>query len=140
MAELSDRIAAEQEAMQTILAALPAEQQLDRLSKLEIAGIGSLLQNFYNGVENILKQIFAHQGTPLPTGHSWHNELLDQTAQFEILSHSTIDALKPFLAFRHYFVHAYALDLRVDRLAPLVQQIPEIYQKFLAEITNYLKS
>ena len=101
MAELSDRIAAEQEAIQITLAAFPSEQQLDRLSKLEIAGIGSLLQNFYNGVENILKQIFAHQGRSLPVGNSWHNELLNQAAEHEILSNAIVDALKPFLAFRH---------------------------------------
>jgi hypothetical protein len=34
------------------------------------------------------------------------------------------------LAFRHYFSHAYALDLYADRMEPLVDAARVVYQHF----------
>jgi hypothetical protein len=57
MADCKDRVEAEYEAIENTLSFLP-DKSSSRLSKLELAGLATLIHNFYNGVENILKQVF----------------------------------------------------------------------------------
>jgi len=75
MANFKDRVEAEYEAIENTLSLLP-EKPTAQLSQLELAGLAALIHNFYNGIENILKQIFQLKSLEIPTGSSWHQELL----------------------------------------------------------------
>ena len=59
MVRLKQRIQAELENIDEIFKEMPLHSSLPRLSTLELAGVAALLHNFYNGIENILKQIFV---------------------------------------------------------------------------------
>jgi predicted metal-dependent hydrolase len=127
------RIEAEYEAMQNALSALP-DRPLATLSQLELAGVAALLHSFYNGIENILRQVFQAKSFPIPQGESWHRDLLLSAAAKRVLSDRLLENLKRYLAFRHFFSHAYALDLFPDRMKPLVKDAESVFSTFKDEI------
>ena len=129
------RIEAEYEAIESALSALP-DRPLSTLSRLELAGVAALLHNFYNGIENVLKQVFQSRALPVPQGESWHRDLLVAAVEKGILSNRLLDDLKRYLAFRHFFGHGYALNLFPERMEPLVRDAEPVFIKFRGEIEN----
>jgi hypothetical protein len=58
MAEIKDRILAELENIDKVIIELSNCGKLSEMSTIEISGVGALLHNFYNGIENVVKQVF----------------------------------------------------------------------------------
>ena len=131
------RIEAEYEAIENTLSALP-NRPLSTLSQLEIAGVAALLHNFYNGIENILKQVFLKKSFPIPQGESWHRDLLLSAAEKNTISNLLLNNLKRYLAFRHYFSHAYALELFPKRIEPLVKDAVALFNQFKQQIDDII--
>lgn len=138
MGELSQRIQAELENIDELFIEMPSNENLPKLSTLELAGVAALLHNFYNGIENILKQIVLSKKLEVPSGESWHKELLELALSKEFISEDCKNNLSQFLAFRHFFSHAYALDLYPDKMEPLVKDSKEVYEKFKKDIEKFL--
>jgi uncharacterized protein YutE (UPF0331/DUF86 family) len=138
MTPLRARVDAEFEQIERVLEAFPQDRPYADLSALELAGVSTLLHNFYNGIENVLKQVVQTQGLLVPDGPSWHRDLVNLAVSNELILASTSDALKPYLAFRHFFVHAYAIDLEAERLEPLSKNVDNVFARFRRDIEKAL--
>ena len=137
MADYRAYIDAEYEEIEKALSSLPTKPMTE-LSKLELAGVGALLHNFYNGIENVLKQAFRIKNIQILQGESWHRDLLLKAIEENILSETLSDELKRYLAFRHFFSHGYAIDLSPDRMEPLISAVRDVFKNFKREIDKVL--
>ena len=139
MAEVHERIEAEFENIERAVAELPGSDSLPNLSSLELAGVAALVHNFYNGIENILKQIVVSCSKELPHNSSWHRDLVNIAISNGIISESTAKELRRYLAFRHFFSHGYSFDLDKERITPLVKGIQGTLNCFRDDIDKTLK-
>lgn len=136
MAKVRERVDAEFENIGRVIAEMPDICVLPTLSSLELAGLATLLHNFYNGLENILKQVLTAFGNELPEGPSWHQDLLALAASCNIISESTAQELRKYLAFRHFFSHCYSFDLDMERIIPLVEEIQKTISSFRDDVNK----
>jgi uncharacterized protein YutE (UPF0331/DUF86 family) len=118
---------------------IPESESLPGLSNLELAGLAALIHNFYNGVENILKQLIAAAGKKLPDGPSWHQDLINTAITNDLISEPIAKRLRQFLAFRHFFSHGYSFDLDPDRMKNLVKDIQPLFSHFRDEVNKSLE-
>ena len=135
MASYREYIEAEYEAIEKTIAALP-EKPLSQLSELEIAGVATLLNNFYNGIENILKQACKSRSIDLHDSPSWHQNLINSAVKENIISEDLALDIKKYLGFRHYAAHGYAFNLEPNRLQKLTSNILATFDKFRNEINK----
>ena len=96
MVRLSQKIQAELENIDELFKEMPLHSNLPRLSTLELAGVAASLHNFYNGIENVLKQIFMSQKISVPVGQSWHKDLIEKAVKEGIISEERISHLTRF--------------------------------------------
>ncbi len=138
MASLSEKVQVELDNIAVVLDELKNTVSRPDKSVAELAGIGAFLNNFYTGVENILKQIFAEKKITIPGSGSWHKELLEQAVENQIITEDTKSKLDKFLAFRHFFVHGYSFMIDEEEIKPLADLAPEVFSNFKTEIQQHL--
>jgi uncharacterized protein YutE (UPF0331/DUF86 family) len=139
MADLVERVEAEFDNIAQVLSELPPAVEPDKLSVLEKAGLGALLHSFYNGIENVLKQIVQSLRGRLPEGPTWHRDLVTEARAGGVISEVTAKDLQRYLAFRHFFSHGYAVELDLDRFEPLVVDAPDVFSRVRQEVRKHLR-
>lgn len=110
---------------------------------LELRGIGSILHDFYTGMEQLLEHIASELDGELPAGAYWHTQLLGRmTSEIEsvrpaVLSPDLADALRPYLRFRHLFRNIYGTQLRWELCRGLATEMGDVWEKFHEEMAGF---
>ncbi len=80
------------------------------------------LHNYYTAMEKVLERILRVVDGAIPTGGSWHRELLDQAARPApdlrpaIVDPDVAGELDRLRSFRHFFRNAYTVELQWGEL------------------------
>jgi predicted nucleotidyltransferase len=111
------------EQLQQLLAQMPESPTF-----VELRATGSILHDFYSGIERIFERIAVTLDGGLPEGERWHQLLLRQMEEETKVRSAVIDKelsarLLEYLKFRHRFRNIYGSELRWDKLRPLAENV-----------------
>lgn len=112
----------------------------------EVAGfVGVLLHRWYTSLEAALERIERVLVGVVPSGEAWHQDLL-RLASLEIpdarpaiLARATSQALLPYLRFRHFLRHAYAVELDPSKLHGLVAPLPGVQALVSSDLDRFVE-
>ncbi len=105
---------------------------------------GSILHDFYNGVERVFTRIAEELNGGLPQGERWHQQLLrDMSLEIPGVRPAVIDAqlansLGEYLRFRHLFRNVYGFVLEAERMRPIEERLSGVLVAFRGQVRAFL--
>src|SRR3569832_1520165 len=100
-------------------------------------------QQFYTGLEDLLKQIAKSFENHIDSMSSFHKELLQrmntQVPQIRpaVLSHDSFIFLDKLRAFRHFIRHAYDCELNEEELLLIQKRLKSDYSTLENDLENF---
>jgi len=105
---------------------------------------GSILHDFYTGVERVFIRLAEEINGGVPRGEQWHRQLIQDMAiaipgvRPAVISQGLANDLAEFLRFRHVFRYVYGFVLQADRLRSLQQKLPSVLKRFVGEMHGFV--
>ncbi len=93
------------------------------------------LHGFYTGLEKIFKTVAGSIDNEIPTGETWHKDLIEQmTKEFPeirpgLISVSSRELLDEYLRFRHRIRNIYSFNIVPTLVRDLIQKLPSIFSQ-----------
>ncbi len=110
---------------------------------LETRAAGSILHDFYSGIEKIFRRIALRVDRDIPSGDDWHTVLLKRMGipvdgiRPPVISEGLTDQLGEYLRFRHLFRNIYGFELRWERCKILGMMMDKVLRAFKKEIEDF---
>ena len=118
----------------------------EKPSNFSLRAGGSILHDFYTGVEKILEDIAKEVDRRVPIGEGWHSELLHQMTldipglRPPVISLNTEKRLREYLGFRHLFRKRYGFELEWGKMRRLLLNMPKMISSVEGEIKTFFNS
>ncbi|HDN67439.1 MAG: hypothetical protein DRQ02_02190 [Candidatus Latescibacterota bacterium] len=115
----------------------------DSVSTYDLRAVGSILHDFYNGVEDLFCRIAQELNGGLPAGKDWHRQLLvDMAVEIEgvrppVISKLLKRELQRYLGFRHVFRHIYGFSLEKERIRELCDSLPSVLDSLERDLLKF---
>ena len=113
--------------------------------KFNCSAAGYLLHNFYNGVENIFKQVASVFGNKVDK-EEWHSAFLRrmlleiEDIRPKVISEDLYKTLLEYKNFRHFFRNAYLFELDWSKMKGLVDDFEKSIDAFDSEIRVFIEA
>lgn len=119
--------------------------ELSLPDRIECSALAAFLHGFYNGIENIFKRTALELREDMPEGANWHQILLEQMAKpgprrTAVISPDLLESLKEYLAFRHFFRHAYPFQLTWTNMSHLAKNSGNVFARLEKALDAFEKS
>ena len=107
---------------------------------------GSILHDFYTGIEKIFESIGKEIDQRVPMGEEWHSELLHQMTlnipglRPPVITTHTEKRLREYLGFRHLFRKRYGFELDWEKMKRLLSNMPDVLSGLENEIKTFFDS
>ncbi|MBE2223485.1 MAG: hypothetical protein IAF02_18235 [Anaerolineae bacterium] len=145
---LSERIQRDIALLDELLAAyadllLQVEQTPPDL--VQVTALASVLHSFYNGLESIFVTIAREVDKEVPSADRWHRDLLEQMgaandSRDAVLPLVLLSQIQDYLAFRHFYRHAYSFFLRWEELQALVLPLTAVWSQTKRALNQFAES
>jgi hypothetical protein len=125
--------------VQRVLRAWPKAQNASPEQEIYLDSVALNLYGFYAGVERLFELIARRMDQNLPSGETWHRDLLRQMTKDlpdlrpAVISQETASALDKFRRFRHLVQNIYVMNLEADKMAELTTVLPALWPKLRDE-------
>jgi len=141
---MKERIANELNSLERVVNQMQQllEQIPDAPTFVELRATGSILHDFYSGIERIFERIAVTLDGGLPTGDRWHQLLLQQMTEERkgvrpaVIDDALYQRVEEYLKFRHRFRHTYSDELEWNKLRPLAEGIPETFTQLREQLAQ----
>ncbi|MCX6048626.1 MAG: hypothetical protein NT075_26280 [Chloroflexi bacterium] len=106
-------------------------------------GVALNLHSFYTGIEAIFEDIARNVEGTIPSGTSWHQELLLQMSaelgslRPAVISSETRYCLDEYRGFRHVVRNVYSFNLRSGRLEQLSEEVHPCYEAVKQDLIHF---
>ena len=101
------------------------------------------LHGFYSGVERLFELTAHHIDEAVPTGESWHQDLINQMAQEmpnvrpAMISADVAAGLDEYRRFRHLVRNVYATTLVPGKMQGLLERLLPFWNRLRAELMAF---
>ena len=101
------------------------------------------LHSFYSGLEKLFELIARHVDQNLPNSENWHRDLLQQMAEDlpslrpAVISQESANIVDEFRRFRHLVRNVYTTELVPEKMAGLMEFLPELWPRLSAELLAF---
>lgn len=108
--------------------------------------IGSLLHDFYTGLERAFQKICKEIEGEMTEGRGWHKALLENMSleipevRPRVITEELANDLDDYLRFRHLFRGIYGFELDVERMRPLFDNLGMIFSEIEAQLQTFLNT
>ena len=106
---------------------------------------GSILHDFYNGVERVFERVARELNGGVPKAEQWHRELLNDMAlavpevRPPLIEQPLAGTLHEYLRFRHLFRNVYGTVLETGRMRILEERLPDTLAAFRRQVSAFLR-
>lgn len=109
-----------------------------------VEGAAFHVHNYYSAVEDLLKIVATAFENNIADVSHWHSELIDRmTLDIEgirprLLSADTAALLHRLRSFRHFFRHAYRVELEESEIQSNVKRVQQVDPLLRADVERFL--